>query len=104
MIRLEEDQLLLSGDNKVFGSILPAVSSMLSEEGACCPHRNSLLQNNQPNKGSDGNIKAKKRKTEKTDGSVQRDYRHTDQTLKARPVVWSVELEYYQVEIGRAHV
>ena len=30
----------------LIGSILPAMSSMLSEEGACYPHRNSPKETN----------------------------------------------------------
>ena len=58
---------LLSGGNMLLGSILPAMSSMLSEEGAFCPHRNSLLELTRKNEQNQNQIQTNKNKPNKNE-------------------------------------
>jgi len=75
---------------------------MVSEEGACLsssqqPPLKQTIPNFQQRKEHHKAKKTETHREKKCDGSVQRDTRHTDQSQKRRPVIWSVELEYYQV-------
>lgn len=75
---------------------------MLSEEGACYPHRNNLLQERKRKRNQETKIiekgkidpKRKRNQMARFSGVIGI---QINLMYRERPVIWSVELEYYRV-------